>query len=210
MQLDLNNLGYGNPSLKQLKKARRRMRLIRNPNIPWEAPPKNNSLIAAAELKHLQELQERWTQHDFLSLVNAADEDLEGVYRTLMGEYGVSYDGYYEQLFDDLSTLTIRMKIEYNRMRPYQLANILNVPMYPMNSESAHSASYPSGHTLQSYVVSEMLAEQVPEMAEDARGMASAVALSRKIGGWHYPSDNAYSKKIGDAILPSILRPEEV
>ena len=95
-------------------------------------------------------------------------------------------------------------------MRPFQVANILNVPLYPLNSESAHSASYPSGHTLQAYVMSEMIAEQYPELANKARRLAEMVALSRKVGGWHYESDNWASINLGKELMPKILRPEEV
>lgn len=210
MHLDVNNLGYGNPSQKHLKRAKKGMAFI----VPHEPeitpPPQNSSPYVFGELQGLSALGRDYQGAPFLEFVEDADEDLEELYEDFMDEHGIDFEPYYKGLFDDLSVIAIRLKIRFNRMRPFQLANILGVPMYPMNSESAHSPSYPSGHTLQSYVVSEILAEQHPHLAEKARYLAGQIAFSRMVGGWHYPSDNQASIALGDMLLPKIIRPDEV
>ena len=209
MQLDLNNLTYGNPSRKHLERAREELYLIADyePSIP--PPPKNSDPYVMGELMHLVAVQKQLLNDPFMDFVEDADEELEEVFEDFLDENDIPFD-YYKRLFKDLSIIVIRLKMRFNRMRPFQVANILNVPLYPLNSESAHSASYPSGHTLQAYVMSEMIAEQYPELANKARRLAEMVALSRKVGGWHYESDNWASINLGKELMPKILRPEEV
>jgi len=207
MHLDINSIGYGNITQEQLIRSREKMFLINLPQLPICPPPLNSSHHALGELQYLASIQKEYEGSSFIDFVNRADSDLRSIYIGMMGRYGINFGSYYDNLFDELSTLVIRLKVTYNRIRPFQLAGILGFPLYPMSSESAYSPSYPSGHTLQSYVVSEVISKQYPFMSDVAREIANSISLSREIGGWHFPSDNKFSIEIGKAILPYIVRP---
>lgn len=206
MNIDINSLGYGNPSRKHLDKASKPRPLVPVEELPAIQPPANDSERARQEILELIRLQDTFRGHPFMSFVDDADEDMEELYEQFLGSNGIEFD-YYERLFEDLASVTIEIKLRYNRMRPFQLAGILGVELYPYESESAHSPSYPSGHTLQAYVVSMMIAEQHPELANEAMKLAASIAVSRKIAGYHYESDNEYSRVLANELMPHIVRP---
>jgi hypothetical protein len=206
MQVDINDIGFGNVTRKNLKRARREIELISDVDVPREDFPANSSPEAYAELLHLAGLGEAYDGHPFMEFVKRADRDMHGIYRDMLAQEGIGFD-YYDQLFKDVATLAIILKMEYDRPRPRQLAGLLRAPLHPQGSKTANSPSYPSGHTLQSLVVSMVIAGEYPRLAEKAMRLADAIALSRLVAGHHYPSDNAYSERIAVHILPYIRRP---
>ena len=54
---------------------------------------------------------------------------------------------------DKVDPLTFYLKHKFNRPRPYQLANELKIPIYPIILTDANSAAYPSGHTMDFLVI---------------------------------------------------------
>ena len=202
MRIDINSIGYGNPSRRHISLSNANRKFIGNFVYDDIKPPSNSSIVTYGELLYLKELQDQYKNDSFVSFVKEADRDMESIYKKLLR--GKDW-GYYSQLFKDLASFTSELKIKYNRARPYQLADILNVELYPFDSRSAHSASYPSGHTLQSFVVSEIIAKRDPHLAEEARELTRAIAHSRLVGGYHFPTDNRYALKLGRDILPFVV-----
>lgn len=201
--IDINSIGYGNVSQGQLERAKIKRTLWRDfepERIPY---PLNSSPEAFGELLYLKQLQEQHADTSFLEFVEVADEDMYGLFEALLASVGEPFE-YYHQLFQELVGFTIVLKMEYDRCRPYQLASMLGVELHPMSSESAHSPSYPSGHTLQTLTVAGAIARNLPEIADKAIAIGKAIAVSRMVGGYHYPSDNAYSEVLARQVLENL------
>ena len=66
---------------------------------------------------------------------------------------------------------------------------------------SANSASFPSGHTVQSYVMLNVIGSMYPTHYKFCKQIIDDVAESRINLGLHYQSDNDFAKEVGENIL---------
>lgn len=105
------------------------------------------------------------------------------------------------KVFDDVTPTIAKLKQKYQRPRPYQLASYYKLKLFPYSSYSAHSPSYPSGHTLQAFMVLEIIGNKFPDAYEFCQKFIDDVANSRVYLGVHYPSDNEASFVIGQELL---------
>lgn len=87
-------------------------------------------------------------------------------------------------------------KLYYNRARPYQIANVNT-----LQSVSANTPSYPSGHAVQAFALAKRLTSQFPEKTTEINYLAEKVADIRKIGGVHYPSDKVFARRLVDKMF---------
>lgn len=143
--------------------------------------------------------------------VTEIDRDLSVPFKRLCWELGVPYDHEkLERLIGEASILITKMKWLYNRERPYQFAAEHGIDFVPMNSETAHSPSYPSGHTIQALLVASSLSDSFPQHRRRFMETAEVVSWSRVIGGYHWPSDVLFSKDVFRHIIspsmPSSVR----
>ena len=139
------------------------------------------------------------------------DRDLSVPFKRLCWELGVPYDQEkLERLTGEASILITKMKWLYNRERPYQFAAEHGIDFVPMNSETAHSPSYPSGHTIQALLIASSLSDSFPQHRRRFMETAEVVSWSRVIGGYHWPSDVLFSKDVFRHIvspsMPSSVR----
>jgi acid phosphatase (class A) len=67
------------------------------------------------------------------------------------------------------------------------------------------SASYPSGHAMTGFMMSEYYARKYPDVAIELYALGNKIARSRELVGIHYPSDTAISKEIVKIIIDNSL-----
>jgi|TARA_R110002153_G_scaffold20919_5_gene70588 hypothetical protein len=135
------------------------------------------------------------------------DIDLKSYLKKVSLEKGINEKEFNHILkyLDKIAPLIIRLKEYWNRARPYQYANLIEAPLYPMTTFSGHSPAYPSGHTLQGYVWARLITTIKPELKEWSESIATKINLSRIALGVHFPSDIDFSKKIYKDIVSSKL-----
>ena len=94
-------------------------------------------------------------------------------------------------------------KYIYNRARPSQVApNIINKESGTLlNSETADTPSYPSGHAFQAYYLAKILSKKFPKKKEQLMKLALRISNSRIIAGLHYPSDRDFAYWLVDNLL---------
>lgn len=115
--------------------------------------------------------------------------------------YGVSYTGDqvyqwvmpYEPIIDFL-------KIYYNRPRPFQIAGVHSIPLYPRVKSGSTDSAYPSGHTLFSCWIAHKLSLLHPELKSDWWRMVMDIKRGREELGVHYPSDGLFSLRVYKAL----------
>ena len=88
-------------------------------------------------------------------------------------------------------------KHKYNRARPVQYCPMLMPPL----DTTAHP-SYPNGHALFGLMNAYCIADAVPQMFEPMLRLAERIWHNAEIGGFHFPSDAAASKKIANDAMP--------
>jgi hypothetical protein len=102
----------------------------------------------------------------------------------------------------DVLPLCTKLKYEFNRPRPAQLAYYYQLKLMPYFSNFAHSSpSYPSGHTLICAVITKVLAHYYQQASESLEKGLRELAYSRIALGTHYPSDNDFSLHIAGKII---------
>jgi len=133
------------------------------------------------------------------------DKKFEKLFQIFLESRGKSYNvDYYEMILDSLVPIILEIKNFYNRPRPGELANSMGIDFKPDDLKSANSPSYPSGHTIQAYVVARMLSDQFPEHRKSLFKIAEIVAQSRIDRGVHFLSDVENGREVAEILYRQI------
>ena len=174
---------------------------------PYVAPPgEDHTLQELDYLVSLIPLREKWA-----SFIRTADEDKTPLFVTLCSELGAPCDvEALNEMASEAAILITKLKWLYNRPRPYQVAAQHGVGFSPVGSTSAQSPAYPSGHTIQAYLMASRLSETSPQHRKAFMDLAEKVSFSRAVAGYHWPSDLAFGQDIFRHIvmplMPSAVR----
>ena len=106
-----------------------------------------------------------------------------------------------KQIHDDVVPLIVKLKYHYQRVRPYQLSHILSMRLYPFESQTAMTPSYPSGHSIQSKLYADVLGNKYPKYYKQLQALAADISESRLAMGIHYPSDILFSEYVSEVAL---------
>ena len=100
-------------------------------------------------------------------------------------------------------SIIMSYKYIYNRPRPYQVAqNIINKENGTLlESKTADTPAYPSGHAFQAYYLAKILSKKFPKKKEQLMKLARRVSDARIIAGLHYPSDRDFAYWLVDNLL---------
>ena len=165
--------------------------------------PKNDSDTTRRDLDALVELVGNASEEDvaFAGFVENEDNIMK-LFMRVLSEAGVnaSVEEYYRV---DNQTLPLLhyLKHKINRPRPYQLAHHFGLPVLPLVRTDAQTASYPSGHALVSFVMSEYYSRKHPRLAPVLMELGEKIAKSRENVGIHYPSDTEVSRLISKILF---------
>jgi membrane-associated phospholipid phosphatase len=67
-----------------------------------------------------------------------------------------------------------------------------------LESKTANTPAFPSGHAFQAYYAAKLLSEWEPEKKKEWEAIAERVANIRIIAGLHYPSDRDFARRLVD------------
>jgi hypothetical protein len=138
-----------------------------------------------------------------LKRYRAYDMSLTRVFAQVIMEQNLGEKGadIVDKLLDETLPLLIKLKFYFQRPRPYQLAEHYKLKLFPFDSKSADSPSYPSGHALQSKLICHVLGNHFPEKFDYFERLAKDIEYSRLYMGIHYQSDVDYSLYIAEVII---------
>lgn len=110
----------------------------------------------------------------------------------------------------DVEVLAMKLKMYYNRPRPYQIAEHYGIEFdynKSIQKGAAHHPSYPSGHTLSAYFTAEALGYASPQIKKELLKKAKMVAESRIMEGVHFKSDNDFSiYLVNNVLMPAFIK----
>jgi hypothetical protein len=201
--IPVNNLTYGNPNAAQDILVRKEGNFDYIANHYMDKPyPNNDGNYAHKELETIRKDMEKLQHDKVVELSIKFDEDLQGMLIDTAQKCGVAnVNGFIKELFEDINPIIMKLKYFYNRIRPYQLANVTSFPLNPMPTVSAQSPSYPSGHTVQSRVFADILSFRYPDQQDMLEKFADKCSKSRIILGVHFPSDEVFGKQLAAGIV---------
>lgn len=206
---DTVNLKYGNPQKNHVDVMNRGSSLysmIKNTDL-WKkwtnsVPPLQSSEVVKKSLEELILIGNSQTQED-LEFVKDAENNMRSIFVNFLKNNGADYisEENLQEISDQLYPITFRLKYIFNYPRPYQLAGEFNIPLYPSQTTDACSPSYPSGHTIDSYVMSGLLGKKFPQLKEEVEKLGAKISKSRLQGGIHFNFDEDFGKQIAEDIL---------
>tara|TARA_B100000674_G_scaffold498510_1_gene537322 strand:+ start:1853 stop:2551 length:699 start_codon:yes stop_codon:yes gene_type:complete len=110
----------------------------------------------------------------------------------------------------DVEVLAMKLKMHYNRPRPYQIAEHYGIDFdynKSIQNGAANHPSYPSGHTLSAYFSAKVLSFVDNRFDHELLKRAKMVADSRVIEGVHFQSDNDFSIfLVENALMPAFIK----
>lgn len=212
--INVNQIIYGNTPIEYVEFAQDPNDTIKNwfiekgliEKIKSEAPA-NDSETTKKDFLFLLETISKVTAED-ITFARYADEEqnLPNLFIDLLKSKGYEETmGDYFRVDNQTDSILNFLKDVINRPRPYQLARYYNYPLYPLIRTNAMTASYPSGHALTAFVMSEYYSKKYPSIEKELKELAENIAQSRIKMGLHYPSDTEISREISRIIFENNL-----
>jgi len=199
-------LSYGNPSRNILPYLKTESYLD---NLLGELAsypfPNNNGQDVIDEINQLINYTNTLSSDEILQKrYKIYDENLEGYFIDVMSNAGADRDDVtntINEIHKDIYPFIIKLKYHYQRVRPIQLSHILSMRMYPFDSVTAITPSYPSGHSIQSKVYAVVLGNKYPKFYNKLQELAADIYQSRLAMGIHYQSDCLFGEYVTELIL---------
>lgn len=195
-------LGFGNPTKEYLLYLKQETYL--------------DSLLN--ELKNYQYPDEQETTQEVSDMIDAVnglyvDPEIRGRFQ----KYDTDFENYIievlskkvskedvenivKDIHEEITPLLLKLKYHYQRIRPNQFALINGQQLYPYNSGTANTPSYPSGHTFQAKIYCEVLGNKYPQFYQALQQLSEDIAISRYYLGVHYPSDIEFAKYCAEVV----------
>ena len=168
-------------------------------------PAKNSSQQTRKEIEYLSDITSNRSSAD-IELVYLVDTDPLLLFYPLIEKLNIVFN---KDLFTRIYNLCLisivdHLKFFYNRARPFQIAEKLDIPLQRIITKTHHTASYPSGHTMYAALAAEILKDEYPDHGSKFEEQTARCAFARELQGVHYPSDNNASIKIVKTIFPNL------
>jgi len=157
-------------------------------------PPKNISRSTFKELELIAGITKKRSKKQ-IDFIYGMDQDLDSSFIKLLDKYKLEYPQKFIDLFYSIiRPVLLNTKGYWNRPRPYQLAKLYNIEIDVIYTDTHHTASYPSGHTVYSNLVANILKDYYPQLNKTKlTNIVLETAEARVLQGVHYPSDNKAS-----------------
>lgn len=205
MSLWVDKIVYGNPFdniIPLLKQECPFDSLL--PKLKSHSFPSNSSETTEHELRQLMQFQksEEQTNEALVNRYIDYDKDLASTFYEFCEDNNIK-DGVeiVDKLLKDTRPLIAKLKYFYNRPRPYQIAYYYKAKLVPYASYSAMTPSYPSGHCVQAFLLSEVIGSKYPQYYEPLKFMANDIEKSRMFLGLHFESDCDFARVVVQSIL---------
>ena len=203
--MEFNDLTYGNPTQDQLAFIQGTC-LVDDlfDTFKDSVIPKNDSELVKDELNEITDSLNIVSQpenQNYLKRYLAYDRHLIQALTTIFKQKNIDVEELIIEVVKDVQNLIYKLKFHYQRPRPFQLAQYYKLKLFPYKSHSAHTPSYPSGHTIQSIVILNVIGNKYPTEYQYCKELIEDIAYSRIYLGLHFPSDNEGGREIGKAIL---------
>jgi acid phosphatase (class A) len=200
--LEMNDMQFA-PAIDLKKPKYKKIKVFNDDwsSIKLTEPPKNDSKTTRQEIETIQK-EVNGASKELQVEYKMTDKDTSYYIKEYLNEVGLEYsDDVIEYLEEQSTPVTRHYKNRFNRPRPYQIAEKLKIPFKKFKTGTANTPSYPSGHTVQSYVVANYYSEKYPEHKDELRKMADKSAYGRVVAGLHYPSDYRAGIQLADELV---------
>jgi len=167
-------------------------------------PPTNDGEITKREILYVSELTKNRTNSQ-VDLIKLVDNEPTDLYHKTLRKLNLEFPGkIFDKSWNILKPIIKNLKHKHNRPRPYQLAEKYGIPINLLDSKTAQTPSYPSGHTAYAALGAYILAAKYPQFSEYFFDKVQTAGMAGMLMGVHYPSDNEASMIITGAVWEDI------
>tara|TARA_X000001036_G_scaffold437299_1_gene482315 strand:+ start:2359 stop:3018 length:660 start_codon:yes stop_codon:yes gene_type:complete len=201
--LKLDGMVYGSEiKPKHKKRMERELVYIHNPIIPHNPPPINSSRETLKELHWLRDYNNGLVNE----IMVKEGDDVKGSFREFLESKDLKYPKkYVGELIKDSGRIIYELKYKYNRPRPTQVAEFLQVEGFDTTTlDSMHTPSYPSGHSTQGIFVARALGKMFKEHSEELYEIGKMISESRLMARAHFPSDSKFGEQVGEILYQNL------
>ena len=194
--LELNKMTYNDgPSEKHQEKIDKPVKLFEDISISLQPFPENSSKKTLEEVKYLADIEED------VEFVRENDKVVK-VFSELHEELGLEFNEEEAKQHNRESSVHImKLKYEFQRPRPYQIAEFYGINLNGVDLDSMKTPSYPSGHATQGYLLAMVYSERYPQHRKEFMQLGEDIAESRIIGKAHYPSDKKAGIELAEKLF---------
>lgn len=170
-----------------------------------DPPPKNTDGITEQELILISKETQKRNKKD-IELIHNVDQDLDKSFILLLDQYNLEYPQQYINLFYKIvKPIVFNVKSFWNRPRPSQLAKFYNLNIDVIQTDTHHTAAYPSGHTVYSNLVLNIVHDTYPKVKiSQLTNIVLQTAKARVMQGVHFPTDNKASLIFGNYVFKKL------
>lgn len=195
--MDLDLISYGNPTNEQLKYLREENYVDSLfEELSSYRYPRNSSDATKEELNqivdYLNTLDKNAHKEEYLKRYKGYDRQLRKFFKEHIIK-DVDNQEELNQLVDsvieDTKGILYKLKYFFQRPRPKQLAEYYKLKLFPYDSVSADSPSFPSGHSFQAKLLTEVIGNRYPNSYAVMDKILDDICYSRLYLGLHYQSD---------------------
>ena len=167
-------------------------------------PPSNDSDVTKKELVYLSELT-RNRSNSQVELIKLVDKEPNDLYHKTLKRLNLEFpQDIFDKSWSILKNIIKNLKHQHNRPRPYQISDKHGIAINLLDSKTAQTPAYPSGHTAYAALGAYILAAKYPAHSEHFFNKVSTAGMARMLMGVHYPSDNEASMIITGAVWEDI------
>ena len=201
---ELDRKMWGEPKKKHLAIMNRPLAVLNKDDIAdikLDAPPASDSEETKTEIKQIKDLRSMLDEEAIRERIDKQDEDILFPFNLYLRKNDLEIDREkFMSILKDVNTIIFKFKFFFNRPRPHQHSDIDEI-----ENVGGKSPAYPSGHSTTGAVISELLAEQFPEHAENFRVMGTELGYNRIIAGLHHPSDHVAGLALAAQLIPLLV-----
>ena len=192
--MNLDEITFGNPNIEQLAYIQKESYLdYLFEELSTYTFPKNSSEATKEELNQIVDcLATLEGKEEYIKRYKTYDAHLkkyfiDGLVKGLENEDEVKV--LVNDIMEDIKPLLVKLKYHFQRPRPNQLAQYYKLKLFPYQSISADSPSFPSGHSFQGRILTEVLGNRYPKTYSFMQKVFKDISYSRLYMGLHYQSD---------------------
>lgn len=134
------------------------------------------------------------------------DRNAEDVFKKFLKDEDIEWSKIAPML-EEFDGVMLRLKFKYNRKRPFKYFEARGEDI---ETEVAHSPSFPSGHAAFAYLACDYLSDMFPEKSMQLQTIAEMIAQSRIENGVHFPTDIAAGRFLGEQAAKFVLSKEKI
>lgn len=204
--MNLDEITFGNPNKEQLEYIKKQSYLdVLFEELSTYTFPQNSSDATKEELNQIVDaLKQIEGEGEYLKRYKTYDANLKRYFieGMLKGENNeTEIKELVNAIMEDIKPLLIKLKYYFQRPRPNQLAEYYKLKLFPYQSISADSPSFPSGHAFQGRILTEVMGNLYPQTYSFMQKVFQDICYSRVYMGLHYQSDIDVAIFCADKVL---------